>query len=97
MLIRATEVGANLVGFAAKEVGKKFSIINIKRTYFGNWLFVPDNAEILIVSRDYSQALDIGTLSRGLDVPLLRVLVWVFGFMQFGYATDEFEVRFSHC
>jgi len=41
MLIRAADVGANLVGFAAKEVGKKFSSINVKRTYFGNWLYVP--------------------------------------------------------
>lgn len=41
MLIRTADVGTNLVGFATKEVGKRFSIINIKRTYFGNWLFVP--------------------------------------------------------
>lgn len=42
MLIRATDVGTNLVGFATKEVGRKFNIINIKRTYFGNWLFTRD-------------------------------------------------------
>ena len=26
------------VGFAKKAAGKKFSNLNIKRTYFGNWL-----------------------------------------------------------
>ena len=41
MLIRTADVGTNLVGFATKEIGKRFSIINIKRTYFGNWLFLP--------------------------------------------------------
>src|SRR5271170_5816825 len=95
ILIRAAEVGPNLVGFAAKEVGKKFSIININRTYFGNWLFIPGPPKMLTTSRDYSQALDVGTLSRGLDIHLLRILVWVLGFMQFGYATEEFEVTCS--
>src|SRR5271170_362694 len=57
---------------------------------------VPRKADA--IRRDYSQALDVGTLSRGLDIPLLRVLVWVLGFMQFGYATEEFEVLFPlHC
>ena len=95
MLIRAADVGTNLVGFAAKEVGKKFSIINIKRTYFGNWLFVPSHTETLIISRDYSQVLDVATMSKGLDSAILRILVWVLSFMQFGYATEEFEVPFQ--
>jgi len=43
-------------------------------------------------SRDYSQALDVGTLSKGLDSPTIRLLVWILGFMSFGYATGEFEV-----
>jgi len=46
MLIRAADVGINLVGFAAKEVGKKFNIINIKRTNFGNWLLIPGRGRI---------------------------------------------------
>jgi Heterokaryon incompatibility protein Het-C len=45
-----------------------------------------------LISRDYSQALDVGTFSRGLDSPTIRILVWVLGFMSFGYATGEFEV-----
>jgi Heterokaryon incompatibility protein Het-C len=43
-------------------------------------------------SRDYSQALDVGTFSKGLDSPTIRILVWILGFMSFGYATGEFEV-----
>jgi hypothetical protein len=42
--------------------------------------------------RDYSQAIDVGTLAKGLDVATIRLLVWVFGFLSFGYATAEFEV-----
>lgn len=45
--------------------GKKFNAMAVKRVYFGNWL------------RDYSQALDVGTLSKGLDQKTLRLLVWV--------------------
>lgn len=51
----------------------------IKRVYFGNWL------------RDYSQALDVGTL-RGVQADTIRILVWVLSFLSFGYATGEFEV-----
>jgi Heterokaryon incompatibility protein Het-C len=43
--------------------------------------------------RDYSQAIDVGTVSKGLDAATIRILVWVFGFLSFGYATEEFEVR----
>jgi hypothetical protein len=43
-------------------------------------------------SRDYSQAVDVGTLGRGIKLGTIRVLVWVMGFMAHGYATDEFEV-----
>lgn len=42
--------------------------------------------------RDYSQAIDVGTLSKGLDVKTIRLLVWVMSFMAMGYATEEFEV-----
>lgn len=51
----------------------------IRRVYFGNWL------------RDYSQALDVGTL-KGVQAATLRIIVWVLSFMSFGYATGEFEV-----
>ena len=51
----------------------------IKRAYFGNWL------------RDYSQAIDVGTLTK-VQADTIRVLVWVLAFMSFGYATQEFEV-----
>ena len=42
--------------------------------------------------RDYSQAVDVGTLGRGIKLGTIRILVWVMGFMAFGYSTDEFEV-----
>jgi hypothetical protein len=57
----------------------KWSTMTIKRVYFGNWL------------RDYSQAVDVGTL-KGVQAGTIRVLVWILGFMSFGYATGEFEV-----
>ncbi|KAK9432135.1 heterokaryon incompatibility Het-C [Lipomyces doorenjongii] len=60
--------------------GKKFNDISIKRVYFGNWL------------RDYSQAVDVGTLSRGVGLDTIRVFIWVLSFLAFGYATEEFEV-----
>ncbi|KAK5136637.1 hypothetical protein LTR08_002651 [Meristemomyces frigidus] len=59
--------------------GHKWTSMMIKRAYFGNWL------------RDYSQAVDVGTL-KGCQADTIRVLVWVLGFMSFGYATIEFEV-----
>jgi len=45
LLIRAAVAGATtgLSGFAQKHAGKKFSGLNVKRTYFGNWLFVPES------------------------------------------------------
>lgn len=59
--------------------GHKWTSMMIKRVYFGNWL------------RDYSQALDVGTL-KGLQSGTIRILVWVLSFLSFGYATEEFEV-----
>jgi Heterokaryon incompatibility protein Het-C len=48
----------------------------------------------LMDSRDYSQAVDVGTLSKeGLDIHMIRLLVWVLGYLSFGFATEEFEVR----
>ena len=51
----------------------------VKQIYFGNWL------------RDFSQLLDKGSLAL-VPYPVLRALVSVFAFVQFGYATREFEV-----
>lgn len=51
----------------------------IRRVYFGNWL------------RDYSQALDVGTL-KSVPKDTIRCLVWVLAFLSFGYATGEYEV-----
>lgn len=60
--------------------GKKFNNLAIKRVYFGNWL------------RDYSQAIDVGTLSRNINPELIRVILWIMAFTEFGYGTEEFEV-----
>ncbi|TKA63794.1 hypothetical protein B0A49_07864 [Cryomyces minteri] len=59
--------------------GKKFSKMDVKRVYFGNWL------------RDYSQAVDVGTV-KYVSAEAIRILLWVLGFMSFGYGTKEFEV-----
>lgn len=60
--------------------GKKFDNLAIKRVYFGNWL------------RDYSQAIDVGTLSKNISPELIRIILWILAFTEFGYATGEFEV-----
>lgn len=59
--------------------GKKFSKLDVKRVYFGNWL------------RDYSQAVDVGTV-KYVSAEAIRLLLWILGFMSFGYGTKEFEV-----
>ncbi|KAL9099089.1 MAG: hypothetical protein Q9163_005359 [Psora crenata] len=59
--------------------GKKFGKLDVKRVYFGNWL------------RDYSQAVDVGTV-KYVSAEAIRIILWVLGFMSFGYATKEFEV-----
>lgn len=59
--------------------GKKFSKMDVKRVYFGNWL------------RDYSQAVDVGTV-KYVSAEAIRLLLWILGFMSFGYGTGEFEV-----
>ncbi|KAJ5312921.1 hypothetical protein PENANT_c018G06600 [Penicillium antarcticum] len=59
--------------------GKKFAKLDVKRVYFGNWL------------RDYSQAVDVGTV-KYVSAEAIRILIWVLGFMSFGYGTAEFEV-----
>ncbi|KAJ5233434.1 uncharacterized protein N7469_005200 [Penicillium citrinum] len=66
--------------FLARVVGgRKFGKLDVKRVYFGNWL------------RDYSQAVDVGTC-KYVSAEAIRILIWVLGFMSFGYGTREFEV-----
>lgn len=59
--------------------GAKFSKLDVKRVYFGNWL------------RDYSQAVDVGTVKH-VSAEAIRILLWVLGFLSFGYGSGEFEV-----
>lgn len=125
-----TAGGGNPLTFIAGAIGftgNKFSGLNVKRVYFGNWLYFPPSNMTLFplplspfsfsssfpfpppppfaggitsysrswtnsYSRDYSQAVDVGTLGRGIKLGTIRVLVWVMGFMANGYATEEFEV-----
>ncbi|KAF5310722.1 hypothetical protein D9619_007668 [Psilocybe cf. subviscida] len=73
------------LGFSASALirratgGAKFNKGDVKKVYFGNWL------------RDYSQAMDIGGLSK-LSADTLILVVAVLGFMTFGFASEEFEV-----
>ncbi|KAF8599907.1 heterokaryon incompatibility Het-C [Ceratobasidium sp. AG-I] len=59
-----------------------FSILDVKRIYFGNWL------------RDYSQAMDVTGLSR-IKAQTLLIVISALGFMTFGLATEEFQVTFD--
>lgn len=68
-----------LVTSYAYAKGAKFSKLDVKRVYFGNWL------------RDYSQAVDVGT-TKHVSAEAIRILLWVLGFLTFGYGTGEFEV-----
>ncbi|RMZ87806.1 hypothetical protein DV736_g4961, partial [Chaetothyriales sp. CBS 134916] len=68
-----TIVAANSMG------GKKFTKLDVKRVYFGNWL------------RDYSQAVDVGTV-KAVSAEAIRMLLWILGFLSFGYGSGEFEV-----
>ncbi|KAM0281707.1 hypothetical protein ACHAO9_010547 [Fusarium lateritium] len=57
----------------------RFSALERRQIYFGNWL------------RDFSQIID----TTGLDTvpePVLRAIVSILGFLEFGFATDEFDV-----
>ncbi|KAF2839201.1 Het-C-domain-containing protein [Patellaria atrata CBS 101060] len=63
----------------SRTTNKKFNKMDVKRVYFGNWL------------RDYSQAVDVGTLKM-VSAEAIRILLWVLSFMSFGYGTGEFEV-----
>ncbi|KAL8692072.1 MAG: hypothetical protein Q9218_002831 [Villophora microphyllina] len=61
--------------------GTLFSPKQERAVYFGNWL------------RDFSQIIDTGALAV---IPkaseLLRIIVAIFGLLEFGYATRQFEV-----
>ncbi|KZF21970.1 Het-C-domain-containing protein [Xylona heveae TC161] len=59
--------------------GKKFTKMAVAHSYFGNWM------------RDYSQAVDVGTVKM-VSSEAIRILLWVLGFLSFGYGTKEFEV-----
>ena len=52
--------------------GRKFSKMDVKRVYFGNWL------------RDYSQAIDVGAV-KYVSAEAVRLILWVLGFMSFGF------------
>ena len=41
--------------------------------------------------RDYSQAVDVGTV-KSVSAEAIRILLWILGFLSFGYGTHEFEV-----
>ncbi|RSH91209.1 hypothetical protein EHS25_009508 [Saitozyma podzolica] len=76
----------DVIGKLAKALGggffgrsSKFTPLDVKRVYFGNWL------------RDYSQAVDVGALQKTNLQTILNV-VMVLGFLAHGYATSEFEV-----
>lgn len=53
--------------------------MNMKRVYFGNWL------------RDYSQIMDVTMLQKAPE-ELLRAIVSILGFIEFGFATREFDI-----
>ncbi|QRV83279.1 heterokaryon incompatibility protein Het-C protein [Ceratobasidium sp. AG-Ba] len=76
-------VGGILAGVAKMALrgghGDRFTSLDVKRVYFGNWL------------RDYSQAMDIAGLSK-MTAQTLITVVSALGFMTFGFATEEFEV-----
>ena len=57
----------------------KMNELNMKRVYFGNWL------------RDYSQIMDVTMLQKAPE-EVLRAIVSILGFMEFGFATREFDV-----
>ncbi|KAK0548530.1 hypothetical protein OC845_003543 [Tilletia horrida] len=59
--------------------GTKFSGLDIKRVYFGNWL------------RDYSQAMDVAALQKMKPISILSI-VMILGFMAHSYVTEEFHV-----
>jgi hypothetical protein len=64
--------------------GRKFSKLDVQRVYFGNWL------------RDYSQAVDVGTV-KYVSAEAIRILLWVLGFLSFGYEYYHVSKDFTEC
>jgi hypothetical protein len=80
---RHGDIGSILVTLPITYIGGGNAIFgskNAKRVYFGNWL------------RDFSQIIDTGALSQ-VPEKLLLIIVALFGLMEFGYATREFEIK----
>ncbi|KAA1472452.1 Het-C-domain-containing protein [Dentipellis sp. KUC8613] len=75
----AKKSGGFALGALIGKGGSKFSGLDVKRVYFGNWL------------RDYSQAVDITGLKK-LPLQTIINLCMALGFLAHGYATNEFEV-----
>jgi hypothetical protein len=59
--------------------GVSFTKLQRRQIYFGNWL------------RDFSQVVDTVCLEN-IPEPVLRAIVCVMGMLEFGFATDEFDV-----
>lgn len=59
--------------------GVAFTRLQRRQIYFGNWL------------RDFSQVIDTACLER-IPEPVLRAVVCVMAMLEFGFATDEFDV-----
>ncbi|KAH8651104.1 heterokaryon incompatibility Het-C [Xylariales sp. PMI_506] len=57
----------------------RFTQLQRRQIYFGNWL------------RDFSQVIDT-TCLENVPEPILRAIVSVLALLEFGFATDEFEV-----
>lgn len=62
---------------------QKISDLDIKRIYFGNWL------------RDFNQVFDAGVLRTGVNQDFLRYIIGSMAYVEFGYATNEFDVSSS--
>ncbi|PLW49145.1 hypothetical protein PCASD_03001 [Puccinia coronata f. sp. avenae] len=78
-------IASALLGAASGKIGgksqggKKFTALDVKRVYFGNWL------------RDLSQVCDIAGF-KAMTPESLVICIMTMGFLSFGYATREFQV-----
>jgi len=78
-------IASALMGAASGKIGsgskggKKFTALDVKRIYFGNWL------------RDLSQVCDIAGF-KAMTPESLVICIMTMGFLSFGYATREFQV-----
>lgn len=83
--------------------GRKFDKMMVARVYFGNWLrdycmllsvsfaIIDPYGSTLLTFNSTAQAIDVGTV-KYVSAEAIRILLWVLGFMTFGYGTKEFEV-----